>query len=188
MKDSLLIEYLIKRGEEAKNKVVTTFSALSAEQLNWKPTPEDWSIAQCLDHLIVSDRLYFPAFKAINEGNYKMSIWEKLNPFRNLFGKMLKLQLQETVKKKVKTPAIFAPSEKQIPTAITENYQQHLDQLVVYFSGLSNSDLDKLQITSPVSKMISYSLRYAVTILMQHEFRHINQALFVQALPEFPES
>ena len=42
-------------AEEAKR----TFGPLSAEQINWKPGEAEWSIGQCFDHLIISNRPYF---------------------------------------------------------------------------------------------------------------------------------
>ena len=35
------------------------FGSLSAEQLNWKPAPDRWSVAQCLEHLINTNLLHF---------------------------------------------------------------------------------------------------------------------------------
>lgn len=76
MKDPLFIQKMISKGREAGEKVITGLSNLTSEQLNWKPGEESWSIGQCLDHLIISDCLYFPAFKKIAEGKHEMSFWK----------------------------------------------------------------------------------------------------------------
>ena len=47
---------------------------------------------------------------------------------------------------------------------------------------------DKTHISSPVSKFVTYSLRNAITLLIQHEHRHINQAIKVKANKNFPTS
>jgi hypothetical protein len=36
------------------------FGRLSAQQLNWKPGADQWSVAQCFDHLVVTSGAYFP--------------------------------------------------------------------------------------------------------------------------------
>ena len=41
------------------------FGRLSAEQINWKPSEREWSIGQCFDHLIISNRPYVPIFEEI---------------------------------------------------------------------------------------------------------------------------
>ena len=39
-----------KNNDDAKRLA----AKLSEQQLNWKPSPDKWSIAQCLDHLAVT--------------------------------------------------------------------------------------------------------------------------------------
>src|SRR4029077_10637205 len=95
MTDRIFINQMVNRGKQASEKVKTNINGLSPEQLNWKPAPESWSVAQCLDHLIVADCLYFPAFEKIVNGNYSMTSWQKWSPLGGLFGKMLVSQLQE---------------------------------------------------------------------------------------------
>ena len=46
----------------------TIFGSLSAAQLNWKPAPKSWSVAQCFDHLITTHSLYFPEFERLANG------------------------------------------------------------------------------------------------------------------------
>ena len=77
MTDEIFIKTILQKGKEAKEKVRSEFSNISLEQLNWKPSPESWSMGQCLEHLVISDGSYFPGFKKLSEGTYKMSFWEK---------------------------------------------------------------------------------------------------------------
>ncbi len=49
-----LLQTIISESE-ASNAAASELAAdLNEEQLNWKPGPEKWSIAQCLDHLAVT--------------------------------------------------------------------------------------------------------------------------------------
>jgi hypothetical protein len=186
MKDALFIERMLQKGKEAHEKVNAEFSGISLHQLNWKPDEDSWSIGQCLDHLIVADCLYFPALKRIAAGKFEMSFWEKWNPFSILFGRMLVNQLQEKVKKPTKAPKVFIPSSGQIDIGVIERFHKHLDTLMEYIAACKTIDLDKTHITSPVSKFITYSLRNAITILIQHEHRHINQAMRLKIKKDFP--
>lgn len=182
MKDPRFIELMVIKGEEAREKVKKEFHGLSSEQLNKKPAPDAWSIGQCLDHLVTSDCLYFPVLKKIASGHYQMSFWEKWNPLSTFFGNMLAQQLQENVKKKVKAPKIFAPSPGIIDTGIVERFHKHLDTLLEYINACRSTDLDKTFITSPVSGIVTYNLRNAIKILIQHEHRHINQAIRIKKM------
>lgn len=186
MKGAGFIEQMVLKGKEAGEKVKNEFSSLSTEQLNWKPSPETWSIGQCLDHLLVSDMKYFPALQKIAEKTYKMTFWEKWSPFSVLFGRMLVQQLQEKVKTKLKAPKLFRPDESNIDLGIFERFQKHLDTLLEYINACRGLNIDKLRITSPVSKFITYSLRNAIKILIRHEYRHLNQAIKVKTDKDFP--
>ena len=186
MKDVIFIQEMLLKGNEAKQKVKAEFSQLTTTQLNWKPGEESWSIGQCLDHLIISDCLYFPVFKKIIAGSHAMNFWENWNPFSGLFGKALATQVQEKPRKKMITPELFLPSQSDINLEILERFHKHLDSLLEYIAGCSNLNIDKIHITSPASKLITYSLRNAFKLLIQHEHRHINQAIKVKTTKEFP--
>ncbi len=188
MKDPLFIQEMLTKGAWAGEKVKVSFSTISLEQLNWKPAEESWSIGQCLDHLVVSDCLYFPALKKIREGKHEMNFWENWNPFGGLFGKILVNQINENPRKKLKAPAIFLPSYSKIDMGILERFHKHLATLLEYTTGCQGIDIDKVHITSPFSNAVTYSLRKAITILIQHEHRHINQALKAKTAKKFPQS
>jgi hypothetical protein len=180
MKDPVFLDQMITRGKEAAIIVKKEFGYLGLKQLNRKPTPERWSIGQCLDHLVVSDCSYFPVLKKIAAGNYEMTTWEKWSPFNWLFGKMLVNQTQENPKNKLNAPKVFAPSSSQVDLGILERFQKHQDTLLEYLAGCKTTDIDRVHITSPVSQLVTYSLRNAITILIQHQHRHINQAVKVK--------
>jgi DinB superfamily len=185
LKDPLFIEKMLLKGKEAGEKVKIEFTNLSLEQLNWKPSPESWGIGQCLDHLIVSDCSYFAALKKIASGKYKMTFWEKWNPFSILFGRILVNQLKEKVKKKLKAPKVLTPSASS-DAGITDRFHTHLDTLLEYITACKTVNVDKTHITSPIFSFVTYSLRNAITILIQHEHRHINQAIKVKQDAAFP--
>lgn len=180
MTDELFIKTILLKGREAKEKVQLGFSSLCSEQLNWKPSPKSWSIAQCLNHLIVSDSVYFADLKKIVEGTYKMSFWERYSPFTGLCGRMMKDRLQEQVKRKMTAPKKIQPSKSEMGIEILERYHTNLDTFLELISNCRTVDIDKTVITSPIISIVTYSLRDAMTFLLQHEHRHINQAIRVK--------
>jgi hypothetical protein len=137
--------------------------------------------------LIVSDSLYFPGLKKIAEGDFEMNFGERWNPFSRFLGKALVQQIQETVTKKLKAPKVFVPSSSHIGPGIPDNFQKHLDTLPEYIAAHKRTNINKINITSPVPKWVTYSLRDAITILIHHEHRHINQAVRVKEAEHFPK-
>ncbi len=186
MRDAALIEKLVLRGKEAGEKVRNEFNGISHQQLNWKPSEQSWSIGQCLDHLIIADGTYFPLFKKITTGDFKMNSWERWSPLTGMWGRMMVNYLQETPRHKMKAPALIRPSIIKIDMGILPRFQQHLDEFIGHMGHCNEIDLDKTHITSPVNKFITYNLRHALTFLVSHEHRHINQAMRVKQNNAFP--
>jgi len=187
VKDEIFIASILQKGKEAKEKIIHEFSNISLEQLNWKPAPGSWSIAQCLDHLIIADSAYFPDLKNITEGNFKMDLWEKYSPFTRLCGQLLKYRLQEQVKRKMIAPKKIQPQKSDTELDLIDKYLKNLDIFLALISNCKNVDIDKTIITSPTIRIVTYSLRDAFTFLFQHEHRHINQAIRVKRNEGFPE-
>ena len=187
MTDELFIKTILLKGKEAKEKVQVEFSTLSSPQINWKPSTETWSIAQCLNHLVVSDNSYFSFLREIISGSYRMSFWAKYSPFSKVFGRIMKDQLKEEVGRRMKAPKKFLPAASEIENGILERYYQSLDEFSNLISKCRNIDLDKTIITSPAVSLVTYSLRDALQFLMQHEHRHINQAMRIKRNDNFPK-
>ena len=186
MKDPAFIQQMISRAKQASTILKESIPVLTVEQLNYKSSPDSWSIGQCLDHLVVSDSLYFPLFEKVSSAKHKMSRWERWNPLNGFFGKMLVSQVKEIPARKMNAPKIFKPSQSNIDPGIFDRFHTHLNTLANHIWKCSNLDIDKMNITSPVSSIITYSLRDAITLLVQHEHRHVNQALKLFSSKEFP--
>lgn len=188
MVDTNFIECTLQRGNEAKDKVCSAFSHISFAQLNWKPSAEEWSIAECLEHLLISDWYYFPVLKKITTGVYTMSFWEKYSPFSAWCGHILKTYwMQEQVSKKRKAPEKLQPTNSEKEVGFIDTYLKSLDRFLEYISHCRPVDLDTTIITSPTIRLVTYSLRDALCFLVQHEHRHINQAIRLKQLKGFPE-
>jgi hypothetical protein len=186
MIDKSFIDEISARGNEAKAKATREFSKLTLEQLNWKPTGKGWSIGQCLDHLIQSHRAYYADLEQIVAGTYEMTLWEKYSPLTKLWGRELRKHLQETVKKKMVAPKLIQPAGSNFMLEHLGDYYQSLDDFLSYISKCKDVDIDHTIINSPTVKIVTYSLRDAFQFLLQHEHRHLNQAIRVKVSAGFP--
>ena len=182
-----LIEHLISQAKKAEQFVINEFGSLRADQLNWTNHPEKWSIAQCLEHLVVSDRLYYPIFTKILEGNYKMSFWQRRSPFSKMFGRLLINQMQETASRKFKSPKAFRPNLITSGTDIIDRFSKHQDELVDYMQELNLKNMEQIVISSPATSVVTYSLGDALQIIIKHQYRHLNQAARMKVENGFPQ-
>jgi len=167
-------------------KVQAEFGRLSAAQLNWKPAEDKWSIGQCLDHLIKTNQQYFPLFEAISQGRKKKSFWGSLPGLPGFWGRMMLKGLAASSNKKFKAPAVFKPSSSNIPGSIVSDFVQHQQELTRLIKATATVNHDKTIVTSPVSPVITYSLKDCVNICAIHEERHYLQAKRVIQQKNFP--
>jgi hypothetical protein len=187
MVDETFVKERVQRGIEAGKKAESAFAGLSVEQLNWKPAPKSWSVAECLDHLIVANSTYFQQLERIAAGNFIMTTWEKWSPFSRLIGWSMKDSLQEKVKINMNTPPIFRPSSSQMDRNVLTKFEKNLNTFLDLMTRCAHVDLDKTVITSPSISIVTYTLRDTFQFLMEHEHRHINQAIRVKVNPLFPK-
>lgn len=164
----------------------TLFGKLNAAQLNWKPSADKWSIAQCLDHLIVSNNTYHPQLDEVIAGRHRNSFYQNIRFISDFFGKYLIRETGPVVGKPMKNPPAFSPSQSGLPVTVVADFENHQQQFVTKLKQLSNVDLDKTVLSSPALGIITYSLRDLLTILSGHEQRHLTQAKNVLQHPNFP--
>ena len=179
---------LIDVASTVPAQVRAEFGALRADQLNWKPDLDKWSVGQCFDHLIVSNGEYFPIFDRVLQGQKTTNtIWESLPILPRLWGQMLIKSVSPDGARKQKAPKIFTPTTSAVDPGIITRFVDQQDRVVNYLNTITAVDADKIIITSPVARVITYSLLDACRVIVAHEQRHILQATRVTQLPGFPK-
>lgn len=185
MQDVIYIEQILQGANAASGILEASFAGLTATQIDWKPTPDRWSIGECLEHLIVVDSLYFPLFERITAGTYKMTLWQRISPLSPAIGRFILGSVEETPKSKVPAPKAFLPAKSIVGTAVLSRFREHQDALLAHIAAFAQVDLDATILSSPALSLMTYSLRDALQIIVNHQHRHLQQALRVRALPNF---
>ena len=162
--------------DKSTQDFLEAFGSFTPEQLNWKPDPNTWSIAQNLDHLITINRTYFPVLDSLHEGTYKVPYHGKIGFVTSYLGKMILQGVGPDRKKKIQTFPIWEPSRSEINEDILQRFATHQEELKGYIQGSSNLLDQKVVISSPANKNIVYSLQSAFDIIVAHERRHLEQA------------
>lgn len=165
--------------------VVSAFGGLSGEELNWKPSEKGWSIAQCLEHIILTNREFNPEFKKLASGTRKNSFWENYSPFTGWGGRFLIGAVTED-SKKAKAPSnrIVPPSE--VPDDIVKQFVDHIADVNKQVEAIAHVDREETVVTSPFLAVLTYKLDDAFTVLVEHTKRHIRQAKRVMEADGFP--
>lgn len=177
---------VLTEGRLLGDEVRRAFDPLSSQQINWKPSEEEWSIGQCVDHLILSNRGFVPIIERILMGQRRQSAWERMPVLPGFFGRLLIRTLRPGSGRKVRARPAFYPSRSAIAPGIVRSFLEQQGRLLSLMEATRGLDLDGITITSPVSRLITYSLMDAYRIIVVHEQNHVAQARRVMDWPGFP--
>ena len=177
---------IISELEKISADTKQTFGNLSAEQLNWKPSDEGWSVGQCFEHLIKTNELFYDKLDEIADGKQKNSFLENYSPLSGLFANLLIGSLKKDERKfKAPSPKIVPPSE--IDAGIIEKLAAHQSELIGKIKSVETADWNKIKMTSPFMKLMTYRLVDGFTVVIEHEKRHFRQAERVTQTEDFPQ-
>jgi hypothetical protein len=178
---------IISELEEISDDARKVFGNLSAEQINWKPNAKDWSVGQCFEHLIVTNKLYFPNIQKVIDGEHRNNFFSKIPFAVDLIGFTMKKSLNPEQKRKIKTFKIFEPSASEVSASIIEDFAANQRELLEMVKAVKNLDTNKVKIAEPLSVALNLRLSDAFYILMLHEKRHFRQAERVMQTGGFPK-
>ncbi len=162
------------------------FSRLNAEQLNWKPGAESWSVAQCLDHLLNANQEMFGPMDEKMAGAKRPRFFERLPVLPGLSGKMMIKIVSPDFKQKLKAPRDARPSASAIDTEIVNRFLAQQRELASRINRLEQAGGARVVMTSPFAGFVAYSLLDACRLIVAHERRHLAQAMRVMETPGFP--
>lgn len=172
------------RNSDAARQLV---SGLSEDQLNWKPAPDKWSIAQCLDHLAVTSSKFGPYFtSALARARQK---WPVTSPpsYRPTFvGGWLIKQVTPETGRNLPAPKVFRPSESSNIHAALESFLEQQERFIKFVRETDGVDYNKTRLRSPVTPLMRYSLADAFVVTVVHGQRHLAQARRVRETSGFP--
>ncbi len=161
------------------------FGSLSAEQINWKPSETGWSVGQCFEHLIRTNELFYGKLDEIADGKQKNSFLENWSPLSSVWASLLIGSLKKDSRK------FKAPSQKIVPPStvdagIVEKFVSHQSKLIGKIQRTESADWNKIKITSPFMKLMTYKLADGFQVIVEHEKRHFRQAERVTQSDGFP--
>jgi len=118
-----LLQTLVSETERVNSDARQLVADLADAQLNWKPAPNAWSIAQCLEHLAVTSEKFDQDFaRALAFGREKRSVSGAVRYRPTIFGGWLVKRLSPEAKRKMPAPKVFRPSENSAIEGALERF------------------------------------------------------------------
>jgi hypothetical protein len=148
---------------------------LTDEQFARQPSPDAWSIAQCIDHLNATARAYLPMIDESIAGGIRRGLYGE-GPFRyNWIGRVFVWSLQPPPKFRGKAPRAFQPAPHRARNEIMAAFHAYQVQFVDRLRQANGLDLARTRVTSPVSRWIRLPLGSGFALTVAHERRHLWQ-------------
>lgn len=175
------------RLQEINRIVAAELLPLKENQLNWKPATSSWSVAECIEHLLLAFQGYLTGLdnvitKAKAENNHAVK------PFQlTLMGKLMVFAVNPSSKVPIPSPPKFKPKKRKVFNhEVLHQFNNTIQRLHSQLEASRNFDWNKYKITSPVSPLIHLSVGDTYEVLTLHSLRHLKQAQRVIAQPHFP--
>jgi methylmalonyl-CoA/ethylmalonyl-CoA epimerase len=176
-------ELLLEVGE-ARRRVTQAATGLSARQGVWKPAPEEWSVAECLEHLVLAEQAGVAGlWKAIDGIRQGQPVWsgDHVNrgvPVEELVSRSLPANPQAPP---IATPRLGGPVRYWIETF--EASQTALESLARELGGL-----DPGEVIWPHPAAGPLDTYQRLGFLSLHMELHRAQIEAVKAAPGFPRN
>src|SRR5256885_9786373 len=107
-----LLATVASESEKNNDAARAVASDLTEAQLNWKPSPEQWSIAQCLEHLAITSGKFDNYFSSVVERARKKRPVTNAPAYKpSVVGGWLARQVNPDGGRKLPAPKVFRPSE-----------------------------------------------------------------------------
>ena len=170
-------EFTEEHLEETQQRLLTVTKGLSEAQLNFKPSPESWSIAECVEHLAISEGMIW--------GMLEGALKTPADPSKRdsvLISDEKLLGIISSREKKVKTGEPFEPSGKfgsheETVAAFVTKRGEH----IMYVQNTAD-DLRNHYAKSPVGTIDGLQV---ILFMSGHTERHVKQMEEVMAHKDF---
>jgi DinB superfamily len=184
--------YVLTRGEVATEvdaiRATTSqlCSGLSATQFNWQPDGgRRWSIAQCLEHIARTTRLYGARLEqAIASAP---ALTEQDAAYANLAGRWLIWGMEPPALLKLPTQRTLQPPSTLDPAEVRRAFGDSLDYLSTLTAQALHIDASATRYANPLARdSRMFNVATGVLVMLAHTRRHLHQAGRVKAHKDFP--
>jgi hypothetical protein len=170
---------LLDELRAADTRAVKLAKPLTAVQLNWRPSPAEWSIGQCLDHLLVANRVYLPPISEALQHAPRRTV-DEITP--GWFGRWFirSFIAPSPASKKAKAPGKITPVS-EVDAAILDRFLASNEETRRLIETAAAFDVNRVRFKNPFVGPIRFTVGTGLEIIAKHQDRHLLQAERVRA-------
>jgi hypothetical protein len=172
--------FLIEQLEKSKKDFLASIDGLTAAQWKFKPSPEVWSVAECAEHIILSeDFLRGFAMSTLQSPAVERPATSTTEQDQKI------VAMVGDRSHKAKAPEPIVPSGKfATPADAAAEFTARRDKNLEY-ARTTNDELRVHSAKGPIGTMDSYQI---LLLLATHTGRHTEQIREVEANPDYPKT
>jgi hypothetical protein len=181
------LEAVRREIEDTRLRGLDLVDSLTSEQINWRFADGTWSIAECIEHLSLTNEQYGGTIASALEGAARNSPPGTQVKYGWL-ERFLVRQMEPPVKLKFKAPKAFAPASDLSLDTLRKRWESSHRTIIDLVGRADGVPLDKIKVDSPANRFVKLSVGMAFHVIAAHDRRHLWQADSLKEKPGFPES
>jgi hypothetical protein len=160
--------------------------ALDEAAGTWRSDPTSWSVAECLDHLAVADRVYLEAMRPVAERAAERGRIRRRSATPGLIGRWFVRRMEPPVRGRARmnAPAKIRPRVGPSLAEALARFSAAHEEVRAFLARYAELDLAGVRFPNPFVAGIRFSLATGIHVLAAHERRHLWQAWNVRRAAE----
>ncbi|CAD0225488.1 DinB family protein [Chryseobacterium sp. JV274] len=143
------------------------------EELNFRPSTDNWSTLECLEHLNRYGDFYIPEIsRNISSAGKSPQSYFRPGILGNYFAKSM---IPKEKMNKMKTFKTMNPIHSQINKGVIDTFIKQQEKLLELLEDARQTDLEKVKTNISISKLIKLKLGDTFRFVIYHNARHIRQ-------------
>lgn len=184
MTNTVLIESFIEDAKENSDFARNQFGTLHENALNWRVKPDEWSIAQCIQHITMVATHWVRQFEKISKKKLLEAPNEKFS--MGILSRYLLKVITPQVKIKLRSPSSFEPHHLVSGRACMEEFYEVQERMISYAEKFYGIHLSEVKMVPPQFSLVHVNAGEALILYNNHVRRHLIQATNIKEHLLFP--
>ena len=170
----------LEHMKQTQSELLKIVKGLSEEQLSYKPSAETWSVAECMEHIVISEAKLFGIIEGTLQGNPDPSLRSEVKMSDDQV-----LGLVKSREQKVKTRPDFEPDDRFGGFKGSVSAFKARRKANMKFVKDTEMDLRNRYFDFPFGKVDIYQ---AILFISGHTARHTDQIREIIASAGYPQA
>jgi hypothetical protein len=160
----------------ASAEAESLYTRLGPKRIAMPPAPGRWSVAECLIHIKLCTDAYLPLWRGVLSDARSRGLRCEHPLRRDLWGVLLEWFLEPPPKLRFAAPQKFQPVAIPSPEQVLPVFLASQGEVLQVLADAEGLPIDWLDVTSPFSRRLRYSVWSSFCVTAAHHRRHLWQA------------